>query len=82
MIDARNVFFPMTAGDLVASACIAAFDKRGDGIDVRLLEVVDVDAAEPGQLLRITVRDRVSHEHGELVFAKATPILICEISRT
>lgn len=86
MIDSRTVVFPMTAGDLagdlVQSACIVGCDKRGDGVEMRLLEVLDIKRPVDGDSLVVFVRDRVTLERGELVLNAGTPILIAEISRT
>jgi hypothetical protein len=63
VIDVRDVVFPMTAGDLVVSACIVRLRDRGMGAEVEtsLLEVLNVDASPIGdseQLLELTVRDQ------------------------
>lgn len=78
-MDVRNLIFPMTVGDLVQSACIVACTKRGDGVELHLLEVVNVDATDHWR--HLTVRDRVTLERSDLTLDERTPILVSGISR-
>jgi hypothetical protein len=80
-MDVRNLIFPMTAGDLVESALVLAQVERGDGPDMRLLEVVQIKTGANNRL-SITLRDRATFEQAEIELNRSTSVLVSNISRS
>jgi hypothetical protein len=82
-LDVRNLIFPMTAGDLVQSALVLCQVPRGDGPDLRLCEVTDVQRLDgPSSNLKISFSDTATFDQWSTVLKPDTPLLITGISRS
>lgn len=95
-MDARNLIHPMTAGDLVQSACVLGIVERGMGAEteVRILECVSIEPHDDkwaldradGQLIEgnaratCTFRDRGGTGRVQLELKASTPLLFTRIS--
>lgn len=81
-MDQRNLIHPMTAGDLVESACVLAIRERGMGAETEtgLLEVVAVDPSSVGGRLQVTFRNRMDGDLVSIPLKADTPLLVTGIS--
>lgn len=80
-MDARNVLFPMTAGDLVLSAKVAMWRPAGTKTELILLEVGAV--ARQGDELMVTFLPTLPlTEYTSILFKPDTPLLVTNISRS
>lgn len=91
-MDGRNLIHPMTAGDLVESACILAVQERGDGVEVRILECTGLETHDhrwdtpagahrhPAARATASFRDRHTGLRIQLELKASTPLLFTRIS--
>lgn len=94
-MDARNLIYPMTAGDLVVSACVLAIRERGMGAETEttIWECMDTERCGPGwpeiegsvprddARLSVVFRDRQTSEVIRLELKASTPLLFTRITR-
>lgn len=86
-MDARNVIFPMTAGDLVVSAGVLCWERKAQGsndesVECVIRHVASVERA--GLLVHIEFEPSLWEAEGEnIVLLQArTPVLITDIRRS
>ena len=84
MSDIRNLIFPMTAGDLVQSAVVVGVQKRGDGGEVQLHEVMEVQLIDEHHdpILHIVFKNKFTLERWETRLKPDTPVLVTNIRRS
>lgn len=83
----HQLFTTQLAGDITAGAKLVSYTQRGDGPELTLLDVLEVEAPDrlegahfhPDDLITITVRSPHGSGHYAMVLKAVSPLVVAGI---